>query len=189
MEIWMNQPPRFRWTVDQYVKLIEHGILTENHNLEIIRGELVEKMPKGDLHSWCVRELTRVFGELAGKLAVLSVQDPIYLADSAPEPDIVLLAPRADRYRNVKPTAADALLVVEVADSSLDYDREVKGPLYAENGVAEYWISNIVDRCLEVHRDPRPDGTFAETRTVKPGETITLAQLPAVSIAVSEIIP
>jgi Uma2 family endonuclease len=185
----MVNRPRFRWSVDDYVKMIKHGILTENHNVELIRGEIVPKMPKGDLHTWCLRAMTRVFGRLTSELAVLSVQDPIYLTDSAPEPDVVLLAFRDDLYRNAKPRAADALLVVEIAESSLDYDREVKRRLYAENGVAEYWIANLIDRCVEIHRQPLADGTYSETRSVKPGETIALAMLPTISVQVEEIIP
>jgi Uma2 family endonuclease len=169
--------------------MIKHGILTENHNVELIRGEIVPKMPKGDLHAWCLKVLIRLFGKLASDLAILSVQDPIYLADSAPEPDFVLLVLRDDLYRGAKPQAADAILVIEVADSSLNYDRDVKGPLYAENGLVEYWIVNLVDRCLEVYRDPRPDGTYADVRTLKPGDMIALAHLPTVSLAVADIIP
>lgn len=185
----MIQIPRFRWSVGEYRKMIEHGILTENHNVELIRGEIVPKMPKGDLHAWCLKVLIHRFGVLGGGQATLSVQDPIYLADSAPEPDFVLLAFREDFYRASRPQAADAFLVIEVADSSLDYDREVKGTLYAENGIAEYWIVNLVDRCLEVHRQPRPDGTYEDVRTLRSGDSVSLALLPAVSIAVSEIIP
>src|SRR4051812_8419256 len=141
----MVQIPRFRWSVDEYRKMIEHGILTESHNVELIRGEIVPKMPKGDLHAWCLKILIRLFGPLVGDRAILSVQDPIYLADSAPEPDFALLAFRADLYRDAGPRADAALLLIEVADSSLAFDREVKAPLYAESGIAEYWIVNLVD--------------------------------------------
>jgi Uma2 family endonuclease len=185
----MVQIPRFHWSVPEYRKLIDLGVLTENHNVELIRGEIVLKMPKGDLHAWCLKVLIRLFGPRVGDQAILSVQDPLYLADSAPEPDFALLAFRSDLYRGGGPQAADVLLVIEVADSSLDYDREVKGPLYAENGIAEYWIVNLVDRCVEFYRDPRPDGTYADVRTLRPGDSISLALLPAVSVAVSDIIP
>lgn len=185
----MVQVPRFRWSVDEYRKLIDLGVLTEHHNVELIRGEIVLTMPKGDLHAWCLKVLIRLFGARVGDQAILSVQDPLYLTDSAPEPDVVLLAFRADMYRLGGPRAADALLVIEVADSSLAYDREVKGPLYAANGVAEYWILNVVDRCLEVHRQPQPDGTYADVRTLRAGDSISLAQLPAIAVAVGDLIP
>jgi Uma2 family endonuclease len=123
------------------------------------------------------------------KSAILSIQDPIVLADSEPEPDFALLVSRADFYASGKPRPADAYLVIEVADTSLDYDREVKSPLYAENGIAEYWIVNLVDRCLEVHREPQVDGAYADVRVLRPGESISLARLPAVSACVADLIP
>ena len=185
----MVQVPRFRWSVGEYRKMIDLGILTESHNVELIRGEIVLKMPKGDLHAWCLKVLIRLFGPLVGDQGILSVQDPLYLVDSAPEPDFALLAFRSDLYRNGGPQAADAVLVLEVSDTSLDYDREVKRPLYAENGITEYWIVNLVDRCLEVHRQPQSDGTYADVRTLRPGDSITLALLPTVTVAVAEFIP
>ena len=185
----MTQRPRFRWTVDEYEKMIRHGILTENHNVELIRGEIVHKMPKGDQHTSCLKRLTQHFYEMAGNLATMSVQDPILLTDSEPEPDFAVLVRRADFYASGKPRPADIYLVVEVADTSLDYDREVKGPLYAENGIAEYWIVNLVDRCLEVHRQPQPGGTYADVRTVRAGDSVTLALLPTVTVLVADLIP
>src|SRR5687768_15071587 len=179
----MVQIPQFRWTVGQYRELIEHGILTENHHVELIRGEIVHKAPKGDLHAWCLKVLIRLFGARVGEQAIVSVQDPVYLTDSAPEPDFALLARRDDFYRHSPPRAADAILVVEVSDCTVEFDREVKGPLYAENGLVEYWIVNLVDRCVEVHRDPRPDGTYADVRTARPGDSVSLSLLPAVSVA------
>jgi Uma2 family endonuclease len=183
------QQPRFRWSVDDYEKLIRHGILTENHKVELIRGEIVPKMSIGDLHASCLKRLAEFFFDRVGKSATSSNQDPIRLADSEPEPDFALLLRRADFYASGKPQPADIYLVVEVADASLAVDRDVKGPLYAENGIAEYWIVNLVDRCLEVYRQPRPDGTYADARALRSGDTISLAPLPAVSVAVADIIP
>ncbi|HKB03657.1 MAG TPA: Uma2 family endonuclease [Gemmataceae bacterium] len=185
----MVQRPRFRWSVDDYEKMIEHGILTENHKVELIRGEIVPKMPIGNPHASCVKRLTRLFYGRAGGLATMSVQDPIRLGDSEPEPEFAVLVQRADDYASGRPGPADILLVVEVADSTVDFDREVKGPLYAENGIAEYWIVNLVDRCLEVHRQPRPDGTYADVRTLRPGDSISLVLLPTVTVAVGDLIP
>jgi Uma2 family endonuclease len=175
--------------VDDYEKMIRHGILTENHKVELIRGEIIPKMPIGDLHSSCLNRLTELFFDVVGKSATISVQNPIRLKDSEPEPDLALLVRRADFYASGKPQPADVYLVVEVADKSLDYDREVKGPLYAENGIAEYWIVNLVDRCLEVHRQPQADGRYADVRTLRPGDTVSLALSPATSVAVGDIIP
>jgi Uma2 family endonuclease len=183
------QRPRFRWTVDEYEKMIRHGILTENHKVELIRGEIVPTMSIGDLHASCLNRLVELFFDLVGKSATISVQNPIRLADSEPEPDVTLLVRRADFYAAGKPRPADVYLVLEVADASLAYDREVKAPLYAENGIAEYWIVNLVDRCLEVCRQPRADGTYGDVQTLRPGESVALALLPAVSVAVADLIP
>lgn len=183
------QRPRFRWSVDDYEKLFQHGILTENHKVELIRGEIVPKMSIGDLHASCLKRLVELFFDRARPLATISVQDPIRLADSEPEPDFALLKRRADFYASGKPTPVDIFLVIEVADASLAYDREVKGPLYAENSIADYWIVNLNDRCLEVYRDPRPDGTYAITQTLRAGDSISLALLPSVSVAVADIVP
>jgi Uma2 family endonuclease len=185
----MERPPPFRWTVEQYENMIRHGILTENHNVELIRGEIVPKMSKGDLHTACLKKLCELFFEIVGSQATKSVQDPIILSDSEPEPDFALLVRRDDFYASGKPRAADALLIIEVADSSLKYDREVKGPLYAENGIAEFWIVNLIDRCLEVYRQPQPDGTYADSSLLRAGDSVTLALLPAVTIAVAEFLP
>jgi len=168
--------------------MIEHGILTENHNVELIRGEVVPKMSIGPPHSGCVRRLNKVLGKLVGEQALLGIQDPLGLADSEPEPDLMLLVPRDDEYSTSNPQPSDVLLVVEVSDTSLDYDRDVKGPLYAENAIVEFWIVNLVEDCVEVHRDPRPDGTYATIRKALPGESITLALLPTVSLDVAEIL-
>lgn len=179
--------PKFRWTVDEYEKMIQLGILTDKHKVELIRGEIVPKISKGDFHTYCVKALNRLFADRASQSSILSVQDPILLSDSEPEPDFALLELRPDKYRHGKPKASEILLLVEVADSSLRFDRDVKGPIYAENGIADYWIANLVEKCLEVYRDPQPDGTFSSTQIVRPGETVSLLKLPAVQIDVSEL--
>ena len=112
----------------------------------------------------------------------MSVQNPILLADSEPEPDVALLRPRDDYYASGKPQAADVLLAVEVSDTSLDYDRDVKRPLYAQAGITEYWILNLTDECLEVHRQPQPDGSYRDLQTLRRGEQVTVAALPGVTL-------
>ena len=176
-----------RFTVPQYEKMIEVGILDENDRVELIRGELVAKMTIGIRHATSVRRLNHLLTDRTRGRAIVDVQNPVLLADSMPEPDVVLLAPRADFYAAVRPGPADALLVIEVADTSLEYDREVKRPLYAENGIVEYWIVNLEDDCLEVHRQPRPDGTYSDVRTLRPGDTADVAALPGVSVPIADL--
>lgn len=177
----------FRIMVAQYEKMIEVGILGENDRVELMRGELVAKMPIGDPHIGCVIRLNRSLVRAVGDRAVVSIQNAIRLSDSEPEPDVVLLAPRADDYSTGKAQPTDAFLIIEVSDPSLEYDREAKGPLYAENGISEYWIVNLEDGCLEVHRQPRPDGTYADVRTLRSGDTADIAALPGVTVAVADL--
>jgi len=178
----------FRWTVDEYQKMIRHGILTDRHKVELIRGEIVTKMPKGDRHFACLKRLTKLLIDLLGDLATTSIQDPIVLVDSEPEPDVSILHYRSDCYESGKPIPKDVFLVIEVADSSLDYDRDVKGPLYSGNGIQDYWIVNLRDRCLEIYREPQPNGTFASKQILGPGESVSPLMLPSVTVELSRII-
>jgi Uma2 family endonuclease len=177
-----------RFTVATYERMIDLGILKEDDRVELIRGEIIAKMPIGNPHIACVDRLNRLFVRAVGDDAIVSIQSPIRLADSEPEPDVVLKRPRDDFYASGKPGPADILLVIEVADASLDDDREVKSPLYGENGIAEYWIVNLVDRCLEVHRQPRPDGSYADVRSLRAGQTIEIGLIPGVTVAVADVV-
>lgn len=179
---------RHRLSVEQYEQMIDTGILSEEDRLELIRGEIIDKMPIGDSHSASVKKLNRRFGRTFGDAVMVGVQDPIRLLDSEPEPGISLLVPREDFYESGKPRAVDILLLVEVADTSLEIDREVKGPLYAEAGVREYWIVNLIERCLEVHRDPTPDGQYRDIAVLRPGDQVEIAALPGFKFAVADLL-
>lgn len=149
-----TMPARHRLSVKSYERMIEEGILTENDQVELIRGEILKKMAIGDPHTACVKRLNRLFSARLSNQALLSIQDPIVLPDSEPEPDVALLRLRNDYYASGKPQAADILLLIEVADSSLDFDRDVKRLMYAHAGIVEYWIVNLIDEVIEVHRRP-----------------------------------
>src|SRR5262245_5767545 len=179
---------RYQFSVDEYEQMIEFGILDENSRVELIRGEVIQKMPVGDRHIGCVNRCNKVFGRAIGDRTILSIQNPIRLGDSEPEPDVSLLKPRPDFYDSGKAHATDVMLVVEVADTSLEYDRDVKGPLYAEAGIVEYWILNLNDDTLEVHRGPRPDGTYADSQVLRRGQQIEIAALPGVTIRIVELL-
>jgi Uma2 family endonuclease len=176
-----------RYSVDDYEEMIRLGALTENDRVELIRGEIVAKMPIGDRHLVTVNRLNRLYNRRLGDLVIVSIQNPVRLDDSEPEPDVSLLRPREDEYASGKPRAADVLLLIEVSDSSLDYDRDVKKPLYAESGITEFWIVNLVDECLEVYRGPQPDGTYQEERVLKRGESTDIVALPGLVVAVDEL--
>lgn len=179
---------RHRFSVDEYEQMIESGILTENSRVELIRGEILDKMPIGDHHFASVNRLNRLLNRKVGDEAIVSIQSPIVLADSEPEPDIALLQPRDDFYASGKPQSADVLLLIEVSDTTLEFDREVKRPLYAEAGISEYWIVNLNDDCLEVHRLPQADGTYRDVQTWKRGQEIDIAALPGIVLAVDDIL-
>jgi Uma2 family endonuclease len=177
-----------RYSVDDYEEMIRLGVLTENDRVELIRGEIVAKMPIGPRHSASIKGLNEVlFPQLVGR-ATVGIQDPIRLADSEPEPDLSLVRRRADRYASGHPRPPDIFLSAEGSDSSLDDDRTIKLSLYAEAGIIEYWIVNLVDDCLEVYRDPQPDGSYRDVRILRRGQSTDIAALPGVVVAVADIL-
>jgi Uma2 family endonuclease len=149
-------------SVGDYHRMGEVGILGPELRTELIDGEIIEMPPIGHLHAGTVKYLANRIKEAVGRGAVLSVQDPVWLDGySEPLPDIALLRPRADDYRSAHPGPADVMLVIEVADSSLAYDRDVKLPRYARAGIPEVWLVDLAGRRLLIHR--RPDaGRYAE---------------------------
>ena len=178
-----------RFTVAEYHRMAEVGILSEDSRVELIRGQIVDMAPIGAPHLGMVNRLNRLLaGALAGR-GILSVQNPVRLDDgSEPEPDVAVLRPRADDYATATPCPPDVLLLVEVADTSLDYDRAIKLALYAENGIAECRIVNLIERVVEVYRQPR-NGHFAEVRRVGPGEVLDVALLPGVALPAVDLFP
>jgi hypothetical protein len=174
--------------VDEYENLVRQGRITENDRCELIHGVITDKMGIGDLHAACVKRLNGLFSNGAAKRYIVSIQDPIQFTDSVPEPDCALLTYREDYYQHAKPRAADALLIVEVADSSLDFDRDVKGPMYSKAGIADFWIVNLIDDCIEVYRQPRANGTYVEPQIARRGESIVAVALPEIKVAVSDVL-
>ena len=163
------------------------GVLTENDRVELIHGEILDKMPKGDAHPAVVKRLLHLFSTRFSNAATVSVQDPLRLDDSEPEPDVMLLAPREDFYASGKPRATDVLLLIEVADSSLEFDRVVKGPMYARAEINDYWIVNLAAKTIEVRRGPRNDG-YAELKTFSRGDSIAPLAFADVKLAVDEVL-
>jgi Uma2 family endonuclease len=186
-----RRPPHepFRFTVERYEAMVAAGILTESDRVELIEGEIVAKMTIGDRHAACVDRLNRIFHRrLDDDQAIVRVQNPVRVAASITEPDLALPRPRADFYAAGKPTAAEVLLLIEVADSSVPADREVKAPLYAVAGVVEYWIVNLADEVVEVHRDPRADGTYAAVAVVPRAGTVSPLAFPDLVLPVGQIL-
>ena len=145
----------WRFTVDDYYAMAEAGILTHDERVELINGEIIPMSPIGSRHAYSVNWITRLLITLLGERAWVSSQNPLHLNGQAePEPDVLLLRWRDDAYVNDHPGPADVLLLIEVADTSLDRDRGVKLSMYAEAGIPETWIVNIPERSVEAHTDP-----------------------------------
>jgi len=167
--------PRRRFTMEEYYRMAEVGILQPQDRVELIEGEIVLMSPIGLRHAASVVAFTRRLILAAGDRAALSPQNPVrVLGDTEPEPDIALLRPRADRYVRAPIGPRDVLLLVEVADTSYRYDRYVKLPLYARARVREVWIVDLEHDVIEVHRRPSRDRytSFAQAGlggTVSPG--------------------
>ncbi len=182
------QPQRRLFTVEDYYKMAETGILARSDRVELIDGEVIEMSPVGSRHAACVKRLLRYLSAGLEERAVLGAQDPVRLNDlSEPEPDVAVLRPRDDFYASAHPGASDVLLLVEVSDSSLTFDRDVKLPLYAVNAVPEVWVVNLVEDLVEVHRAPR-GGTYTETRKHRRGEQLTPAAFLGFELAVEAIL-
>ncbi len=184
------RPLKGPFTVDTYQRLGELGILGEDDRVELIDGQVVEMSPIGPGHAGCVTALTGLVGPLVAGRALVSVQNPVRLGEhSEPQPDLALLVPRADTYRTTHPQPEDVLLVIEVADASLEHDRDVKVPLYAAAGVPEVWLVRLADDVITQYRDPAPDRTgYATLRTARRGETVTPIRLPGVTLRVDDIL-
>lgn len=142
------------------------GILGENDRVELIHGEIVEKMPIGNAHAACVKRLNQLLIRAVDDQAIVSVQDPIRLNDSRPEPDVALLQPRDDFYAHETPTAHDVLLLIEVADTSLEFDSTIKRELYGQSGIREYWVVDVIAKTVMVFRNPDGSGHYRSVDVV-----------------------
>jgi Uma2 family endonuclease len=139
--------------------MTEVGILSEGDRVELIEGEIVKMAAIGTGHASSVKRLTRRFSVIPEYLATLGVQDPIQLTERTElQPDVVLLEPRADYYATAHPVPSEVWLLVEVSDSTVDYDRDVKVSIYARSLIQEVWLVDLVKNCLEVYRQPGPNG-------------------------------
>jgi Uma2 family endonuclease len=161
------------FNVDEYHRMAEVGLLTEDSRVELIEGEIVELSPIGSTHGGTVKRTSAFLNRALGDAVIVSVQDPIRLNDySEPQPDIALLKPRKDFYSKSHPTAEDVLVVIEVADTSLNYDRNVKLPLYARAGIPEAWLMVLAKDIIEVHSQPK-NGKYQKVQRLKRGKTLT----------------
>jgi Uma2 family endonuclease len=176
------------FSVSEYARMRKAGILTENDRVELIDGEIRVMAPIGPLHSGIVNRLNRVLQRRLGDSAVVSVQNPIQLGDfSEPEPDLAVLRPREDDYADSHPTAADVLLVIEVSDETLDYDREEKIPRYAAAGIPEVWLVDVAGQSVEQYADPRQDH-HETVQTLGRGDILRSSSVAGLEVPLSAIL-
>ena len=190
MTLQLAQPrlKTFRLNVSQYHQMSEAGIFSENDKVELINGEIIEMSPIGRRHTACVNRLNSVFSQLLGKKVIVAVQNPIILNNlSEPEPDIALLQPRADFYESGHPQPQDIFLLIEVADSSLEYDRDVKIPLYASSGITEVWLVDIYEQVIIVYRYPSENG-YSDIQKLSRGEKMSIPVFPEMNLVVDNIL-
>jgi Uma2 family endonuclease len=183
-----------RFSIEEYHRLGELGFFAPDERVELIRGEIINMAAKGRFHSVCNSLLVEELILLLARRARVRVQEPIILTDdSEPEPDVVIARNRADRYLDSHPEPGDILLVIEVSDSTLKYDRETKLSLYAESGIANYWIFNLVDRQLEMYGEPyqkrQGDFNYRSQRVLLPNETVVIPGFPELSLDLSLVFP
>ncbi|MGQ0569234.1 MAG: Uma2 family endonuclease [Armatimonadota bacterium] len=183
------QVTRRRFTVDEYHRMGEAGILLEDTRVELLDGEIIEMVPISNRHAAAVRRLIQRLSVLAATgAAVLDVQNPVRLGELLePQPDVIVLRARLDLYASSIPGPEDVLLLIEVMDSSAAYDRGLKLPLYARAGVPEVWLLDLQGECMEVYR--RPSGAqYEDTRSVRQGEAISPEALPDLVLAVHDLL-
>jgi len=183
-----------RFTLDEYHKLAELGFFHQEERIELINGELIQKVGKGKAHETCLRKLLRELPNLVGDRATLQSQAPITLPPkSEPEADLAIVQNRNDNYLSGHPRPGDVLLVMEVSDSSLDYDQDVKIPLYAQAGISDYWIFNLFDNYLESYSEPYQNSQgkygYLKKRIILPDQVIALPCFPDLSVDLSKVFP
>lgn len=190
----MTQVTTKRFTLAEYHRLVELGFLTEDDRIELISGELVQMAAKGTLHSVCNTKLVRELDRLIGDCAVVRSQEPIVLpTDSEPEPDVAIARGQPDDYLVNHPYPTDILLVIEVSNSTLEYDQTIKLSLYAENQIQDYWIINLVANQLERYSQPYQDtqGRFGyRTKQIAlRHETVTIPGFPELLLDLNRVFP
>lgn len=178
---------RRTFSVEEFQRMAEAGVFAEGDRLELLDGEIVWMTPIGSRHAGCVRRLSEWFTRRLHADAIVSVQNPLVLSEQTEfYPDIALLKRRPDFYSESHPQAGDVLLVVEVADTTRDYDRRVKVPRYGRAGVPEVWVVDLLDRAIDVYREAVGD-EYRDERRVGPGESLTIPGVPNQRITIDEV--
>jgi Uma2 family endonuclease len=176
------------FTVDEYYRMVDAGILTEHDRTELINGEIIQMSAMGSRHAAVVTRVTNLLVPLFKNKALLRPQLPLRLNDfNEPEPDIVLLKPRQDCYSSRHPGPADVFLVLEISDSSLKYDRDIKLPIYARFQVPEVWIVDLPGNALLVYRDPSANG-YKTSLSFQRGDASSCLAFPDIELTINEVL-
>ena len=184
-----SPPHKRKFTVAEYYRMAEVGILQRDERVELIEGEILVMPPIGPEHAWDVDYLNEVLVRYAVGRYYVRNQNPVRLSDDTePEPDVALLRRRPEGYGGAHPTPADVLLIIEVADSSLEYDRSIKAHIYGRSGVPETWVRNLPEDCIERFTEPGPDG-YAQHTIHRRGENLTPVSMPGLELAVADLLP
>ncbi|XHR85111.1 MAG: Uma2 family endonuclease [Gloeotrichia echinulata GP01] len=178
---------RRKFTVEQYHKMVDSGILKADDRIELIWGEIIEMSPIGTKHAACVKCLNKLLSSKLRDRILIAIQDPVELNDnSEPQPDVALLKLRDDFYETAHPQPSDIFLLIEVADSTVKYDREVKIPLYAQANIIEVWLMDIYEQVVEVYQQPIAT-EYQHIQKFARGESLSILAFPDVNISVDEI--
>jgi len=181
-------PHNHLFTVEDWHKMGEIGLFSPERRVELIEGEIIEIGPIGSSHAGCVNRLNYLFNRQVADSEIVSVQNPLIIKNhSEPQPDLMILRHEPHFYSEKHPTPEDVLLLIEVSDSTLTYDRNVKNPLYARHGIIEYWVVNLKDDCIEVYLNPQAQD-YTLIHIMRRGKVITPSQFPHISVAVSDIL-
>ncbi len=184
----MLAPTKHRFTVLDYYRMAETGVLRPDARVELLNGEIIDMSPVGPFHGGVTKRLNRFFTRLGKGRWLVAVQDPVHLDEhSEPEPDLMLLKPAGDDYTTRHPRPEDVYLLIEVADTSLAIDRDEKLPLYGRAGISEVWIVNLIDQTLEVYREPHFTG-YGSKATLRPGDQAKPQGFLDVEVDVTELL-
>lgn len=183
------EPTARGFTVSEYYRMAQSGIIRPEERVELIEGRILKMSPKGPQHSASTTSADDVFRERLGNRAIVRIQEPVHIDDrSEPEPDVVLARPLKNKYSDHHPVPDEILLILEIADTSLRYDREVKSLLFAQAGIIQYCILNLNSKELEDYRNPDPEG-YRSKQTYKADEQFSLVAFPEILIAVRDLLP
>ena len=176
------------FSVDDYYRMADAGVFPIDARVELIEGEVIEISPPGSRHAGCVMRLNSLLHRQTDLSGVVSVHNPVRLNDfSEPQPDIALLKPRDDFYASAHPTPADVLLIIEVADTTVEYDRRVKLPLYARAGIPEAWLMILPKEIVEVHSQP-VNGKFQKVQPLKRGKTLRSPTIDELGFKIDDLL-